>query len=197
LTNVTIRTPRMLLRTLLPGDRVAYRRAHEASAAMWAPWFPVSPLEETADQWFDRQLERVASGAREGTECRLVGFLADGRIAGLFNLTQIFRRALQGALAGWSVNAEVARQGYATEGVIALLDLAFAPEPAGLGLHRVQANIIPSNVPSLRVAEKAGFRPEGLALRYLKIAGEWRDHAMHAKLADEHTPRYLPSREIA
>jgi [ribosomal protein S5]-alanine N-acetyltransferase len=139
----------------------------------------------------------VASGLREGTECRLVGFLADGRIAGLFNLTQIFRRALQGAFAGWSVNAEVARQGYATEGVIALLDLAFAAEPAGLGLHRVQANIVPTNVPSLRVAEKAGFRREGLALRYLKIAGEWRDHAMYAKLADEHTPLYLLSRAFA
>ena len=194
---LTIQTPRMLLRPLAPDDREAYRRAHEASAAPWAPWFPRSPLSESADQWFDRQLERVASGLREGTECRLVGFLADGRIAGLFNLTQIFRRALQGAFAGWSVNAEVARQGYATEGVIALLDLAFAAEPAGLGLHRVQANIVPTNVPSLRVAEKAGFRREGLALRYLKIAGERRDHAMYAKLADEHTPQYVLSRAFA
>lgn len=185
----------MLLRPLMPGDREAYRRAHEASAGLWAPWFPRSPLEETADQWFDRQLERAASGARDGTECRLVGFLADGRIAGFFNLTQIFRRALQSAYAGWSVNAEVARQGFATEGVIALLDVAFAPEPVGLGLHRVQANVIPTNKPSLRVAEKAGFRREGLALRYLKIAGEWRDHAMYAKLADEHTPQFLPTPE--
>ena len=45
-----------------------------------------------------------------------------------------------------------------------MLDLAFVPEPAGLGLHRVQANIVPANGPSLRVAEKAGFRREGLAL---------------------------------
>ena len=118
--------------------------------------------------------------------------VASGLGAG-HNLTQIFRRALQGAFAGWSVNAEVARQGYATEGVIALLDLAFAPEPAGLGLHRVQANIVPTNAPRLRVAEKAGFRHEGLALRYLRIAGEWRDHAMFAKLADEHTPQFLPT----
>ena len=86
----------------------------------------------------------------------------------------------------------MARQGLATEGVIAMLDLAFAPEPAGLGLHRVQANIIPHNAPSLRVAEKAGFRREGLALAYLNIAGEWRDHLMFAKLADEHTLRFLP-----
>jgi len=182
----------MLLRPLVPDDRAAYRRAHEASAALWAPWFPESPLGQTADEWFDRKLERTALGMRDGTERRLAGFLADGRIGGFFNLTQIYRRSLQGALAGWSGNAEVARQGLATEGVIAMLDLAFAPEPAGLGLHRVQANIIPHNAPSLRVAEKAGFRREGLALRYLNIAGEWRDHLMFAKLTDEHTLRFLP-----
>jgi hypothetical protein len=30
-----------------------------------------------------------------------------------------------------------------------------------------------------------------VALRYLNIAGEWRDHFMYAKLADEHTLRFL------
>jgi ribosomal-protein-alanine N-acetyltransferase len=85
------------------------------------------------------------------------------------------------------VSAEVVGRGLATEGVRALLDVAFAAPP-GLALHRVQANVIPDNVRSLRVAEKAGFRREGYAPRYLKIAGEWRDHVMFAILADEHTP---------
>ena len=32
---------------------------------------------------------------------------------------------------------------------------------------------------------KVGFRQEGVALRYLQINGEWRDHVLFALLADE------------
>ena len=72
-----------------------------------------------------------------------------------------------------------------------MLDFAFAPPPTGIALHRVQANIIPNNAASVHVAQKCGFRLEGTAKRYLKIAGEWQDHAMYAKLAEEHTPVFL------
>ena len=63
----------------------------------------------------------------------------------------------------------------------ALLHFAFDE----LGLHRVQANIIPRNVASVRVAEKAGLRREGLALRYLRINGAWEDHAMYARTLED------------
>jgi len=71
-----------------------------------------------------------------------------------------------------------------------MLDFAFSG--IGAGLHRVQANIIPSNLASLRLAERAGFRREGLAERYLNIAGEWQDHLMYAKTREEHSFRYAP-----
>ena len=89
------------------------------------------------------------------------------------------------------MNAELAGQGYCTEAVAGALDYAFAPQPAGVGLHRVQAAIIPHNIASIRVAEKNGFVREGLCRRYLQIAGAWQDHALFAKLADEHVLRFL------
>jgi len=90
------------------------------------------------------------------------------------------------ANAGWSVNAAFAGQGVMTEVVTALLDVAFAPRPHGLGLHRVAAGIMPENARSLRVAEKCGFRREGYAVELVNIAGAWRDHVCFAKLAREH-----------
>jgi ribosomal-protein-alanine N-acetyltransferase len=120
-----------------------------------------------------------------GRDLRLAGFLDDQRLAGIFSLNEIVRGAFQNAYAGWRVNVELARQGYGTEGVQALVEqVAFAPEPRGLGLHRVQANIIPTNIPSIRLAEKCGFAREGLARRYLQIAGMWQDHLMYARLAE-------------
>jgi ribosomal-protein-alanine N-acetyltransferase len=44
---------------------------------------------------------------------------------------------------------------------------------------------MPRNVRSIRVLEKAGFRDEGLAERYLLINGVWEDHRMYAITAEE------------
>ena len=71
--------------------------------------------------------------------------------------------------------------GHATRAV--RLALRFAFEHAGL--HRVQPAIIPRNLRSVRVAEKAGFRLEGRALRYLKINGTWEDHDVYALTVED------------
>lgn len=186
-----VRTTRMSLRPLRRQDRDEFLRVHEISRELYAPWSPSLPADEILGDLFELHLAKAQEGARDGTEFRLVGILDDGRIGGFFNLFHIARGAFQSGVASWAVNAEVAGQGIATEGVTGLLDWAFAPPPLGLGLHRVQANVIPGNIASVRVAEKNGFRREGLGVRYLKIAGRWQDHIFFARLADEHEPVYL------
>lgn len=167
----------MQVRALRPDDRAEFVRVMTVSEALHAPWSPSRPPDDTWDAHFDRQLARVASG----TVWKGVGVLPDGRIAGIFNLNEIVRGPFQNAYAGWAINAEVAGRGLATEGVRQLLHYAFDE----LGLHRVQANIIPRNAASIRVAEKAGLRFEGLARRYLRINGAWEDHAMYARTVED------------
>jgi ribosomal-protein-alanine N-acetyltransferase len=53
-----------------------------------------------------------------------------------------------------------------------VLRFAFGP----LGLHRVEANIVPENARSRRLVKRFGFRYEGTARRYLRINHAWRDH---------------------
>jgi ribosomal-protein-alanine N-acetyltransferase len=178
-------TRRMLLRALGREDAAEFARVLEVSRAGWAPWMPAAPAGSSDADVFELELARAAAGRRAGTHLRLAGFLADDRLAGLFSLNEIVRGPFESAYAGWSVSADEMGRGLGTEGVRALLDVAFATPPAGLGLHRVQANIIPRNAPSLRIAEKVGLRREGLALRYLRIAGAWEDHAMFAVTRDE------------
>ena len=42
------------------------------------------------------------------------------------------------------------------------------------------ANFMPRNAASARVLEKCGFVREGLARKYLRIAGRWEDHVLTA-----------------
>lgn len=63
------------------------------------------------------------------------------------------------------------------------LAVRFAFDEAGL--HRVQAGVMPHNVRSIRVLEKAGFRNEGLSKRYLNINGVWKDHLIFARTSEE------------
>jgi ribosomal-protein-alanine N-acetyltransferase len=72
-------------------------------------------------------------------------------------------------------------QGLMTEAVVAAVGFAFD----GLDLHRVQAAIMPRNRASQRVVEKVGFRSEGLAQRYLCIAGAWEDHLLFGLTSEE------------
>jgi ribosomal-protein-alanine N-acetyltransferase len=67
------------------------------------------------------------------------------------------------------------------EGLQLVIDCSFDE----LRLHRLEANIQPSNERSIALVRRLGFRMEGLSRRYLKIGGRWRDHERWALLADE------------
>ena len=65
--------------------------------------------------------------------------------------------------------------GLATAAVHDIIRVAFEE----LGLHRIQAGTLLHNVRSQRVLERTGFVRYGVAPAYLKIAGEWQDHALY------------------
>ena len=65
------------------------------------------------------------------------------------------------------------------------MPLVFEHAFGQLGLHRLQANVQPGNVRSLRLLAATGWREEGFAPRYLHIDGGWRDHVMFAITAED------------
>jgi ribosomal-protein-alanine N-acetyltransferase len=54
-----------------------------------------------------------------------------------------------------------------------------------LRLHRLEAACIPTNLASIRLLEKTGFRREGYARSYLCINGTWQDHLLYARLQSD------------
>ncbi len=102
------------------------------------------------------------------------------RVIGAIALNNIVRGAFQSCHVGYHLDRALVNRGYMTEALRAVIGLAFGE----LGLHRLEANIMPRNGASLRVAEKTGFQPEGLARQYLRINGVWEDH-LHMVLLNE------------
>lgn len=57
-----------------------------------------------------------------------------------------------------------------------------------LNLHRLEANIQPDNLSSIRLAANAGFVKEGFSHQYLRVGGkEWKDHERWAILNTDWT----------
>ena len=79
---------------------------------------------------------------------------------------------------GYMLDEAYINRGYMTQAVDAVANAAFNE----IGLHRIEANIMPKNARSLRVAEKCGFVREGMSKKYLYINGVWEDHVHMVKL---------------
>lgn len=102
-------------------------------------------------------------------------------VAGTIRLSQIVRGPFQNAYLGYALSERLNGKGWMTEAIRLVLKIAFER----LGLHRVQANVMPRNAASLRVLQKNGFRREGYSPLYLRINGVWEDHVNCAITVEE------------
>ena len=127
---------------------------------------------------FQAQLER---SRQPDSVCFVICRTDDDAILGAINLSQIFRGGFQSAYLGYHIGASFVRQGFMTEALKLVLKYAFG----NLRLHRLEANIQPSNRASIALVKRAGFVREGFSRRYLKIGGRWRDHERWAIIAED------------
>lgn len=168
---VLVAGARVFLRHPVREDEGEFLSLRRASRALHVPWEP-SPT-DGFDPVGTEAFRRFLSAAdTDNSQKHLVCRNEDGAIVAYIGLSQIVMGPFCSCYMGYWTGAPHVRRGYASEGVALTLQRAFTE----LGLHRVEANIIPENVASSRVIARCRFRREGYSPRYLKIAGEWRDH---------------------
>jgi ribosomal-protein-alanine N-acetyltransferase len=86
------------------------------------------------------------------------------------------------------IGAPYARYAYMREALELVARYAFTR----LRLHRLEANVQPTNTASLALVRTFGFEREGYSRCYLRIAGRWRDHERWALLAADWRGRRRP-----
>jgi len=165
------------IRPIRLADEAEFLRRVRASRGLHRPWSYPPATTKTF---------RELIGDGRANDARLVVCRNDdGAIVGYFGLGQILYGSFRNASLGYYALEPFAGQGFMREGLELVLTYAFGD----LRLHRVEASIQPHNERSIALVRGAGFRREGLALRYLKIGGRWRDHEHWAITVEDRRER--------
>jgi ribosomal-protein-alanine N-acetyltransferase len=181
-------TDRLVLQPPRTADVAKMRLALRKNAAHLQPW-SVAPAPGEDPASLTAVSRAVLRHRREWKQGQTYVLLLTERanpnaIIGRLALGGVMRGAFQNAYLGYWIDEGKQSKGLMTEAVRAATTFAFDVA----GLHRIQAAVMPRNRASQRVLEKAGYRREGVALRYLCIAGHWEDHILFAMTADEWGP---------
>lgn len=125
-------------------------------------------------------LNKELNEFREGRMLRLWVFKKEekDRIIGSVSFSSIERNAFLSCYLGYKLDENETQKGYMTEAVKKGINIIFNQYK----LHRIEADIMPNNINSLRVVEKLKFIKEGISYKLLKINNRWEDHIRMIKI---------------
>jgi ribosomal-protein-alanine N-acetyltransferase len=173
MTRALARGDRVLIRNPGPKDQAAFVAAARRSRRLHGPWVQAPDTPEAFDGYLRRS-------RRSDQACFLICRIADGEIAGVANVSAIVRGPFQSGFLGYYAFTPHARKGYLREGLALTVRYAFEE----LDLHRLEANVRPENVASVRLIRSIGFEPRSRSPRYLFLDGDWRDHIGYVRLRE-------------
>ncbi len=110
--------------------------------------------------------------------------------------TVSFRNIVRGACfasceMGYKMDSSYRNRGLCKEALRCSIDAVFNE----LGLHRIEAMVLPDNAASIHLLQVLGFAKEGYLRRNVKINGEWRDHYLYALLREDYDKQKTPASE--
>lgn len=178
-----LETDRLILKVLDGGFADRVLDYYQRNLEFLKEWEPIRDEEFYTLKFQQNALQDELKKINQGQAFRVWIFKKSevfNQTIGSIGLNNIVRGAFQSCHLGYKLDGEHLNQGYMTEALKGIIEYAFTT----MRLHRLEANILPKNLRSLRVVEKCGFYNEGLAKKYLLINGKWEDH-IHWVLLNE------------
>jgi ribosomal-protein-alanine N-acetyltransferase len=166
-------TGQVLLRKVTARDQEEFTERARASVELHRPWISAPGTAAEFDAYLERFDQETAVGF-------VVCLQDSGAMVGLVNISQITRASYQRGVLGYGAFVPYAGCGYLSEGVGLAVRYGFEK----LGLHRLEADIQPGNVASLKLVRRLGFRREGYSPGLINISGSWKDHERWAIVSD-------------
>ncbi len=176
-----LESERLCLRIPDPADAAHMVRYLTDNREHFAPWNPVRPKGYYSVPYWNGELEGWPQQAEEETAIHFILTPRPDtrtRIVGHCNFAPIIRGAFQAAFLGYAIDYRYEGQGLMGKALEMAIDFVFGE----LNLHRVMANYMPANERSGRLLRRLGFVAEGFARDYLRLAGQWQDHILTARI---------------
>ena len=185
---VQIRQEELVLRPLRLRDKKAWDEVREVNREWLTPWEATRPVIDSSLP-LPSYFQMVMQHRREGREVRTISLgiwlrnsgsrkrKSREKFVGQITMGGIVFGAMRGAYIGYWIDQRYANRGYITRAVKLLTEFGFKK----LSLHRIEIAMRPENEASKKVAEKAGYKFEGIRSAYLHIDGAWRDHLCFVK----------------
>lgn len=106
---------------------------------------------------------------------------APDTIIGTVSFRNIAKPIYSAAQVGYKMDKAYTGYGYCTEALRAGIKIMFDD----LGLHRLEALVLPDNKASIAILTKTGFIREACLRDKLMINGQWMDHYLYGLLSEE------------
>lgn len=101
------------------------------------------------------------------------------KIIGSISFSNIKRSSFQSCNLGYKMDFSFCNQGYMKEALFYCISHIIFGE---YELHRIEATVLPNNIPSIRLMEHLHFESEGIAKDFAYLNGEWKDHIKYARI---------------
>ncbi|MCR4695235.1 MAG: GNAT family N-acetyltransferase [Pseudobutyrivibrio sp.] len=175
-------TDRLLLRVLTESSAQQVLNFYKRNAGIFEKYEPMGSEDFYTLSHQQRVLDFEYQNTLKLTMIRYWIFEKDDpdKIIGTISFRNIIRPVYECCTVGYKMDQAYINQGFCTEALEATIPL-LAKE---LGIHRFEAFILPDNEPSIHMAEKIGFKYEGILRDKITIDGKRLDHCLFAYLYD-------------
>lgn len=184
---IVLETKRLYLKMLDESSAKEVADYYNRNRTFLKKWESYKRDDFFSEEYHRRLLTLEKDEVENGVRLKLWIYLKESdTLIGFLNFGNIIRGSFESSYLGYKLDDSQKNKGYMTEALEKSLDYYFNV----LKLHRVEVNVMPSNLPAQKVLKKLGFEEEGVARKYLKINNQWEDHIHFSLLREEFLERH-------
>jgi Acetyltransferases, including N-acetylases of ribosomal proteins len=171
-------TERLILKVLRPDYACNVLQFYQRNKDFFEPFEPDRIPTFYTENFHHTNLSYEYNLFSQSRYLRLWIFEKEGtnEIIGTICFSNILKGAFQSCMVGYKLDEAYCHRGYAKEALEYAVQLMFNQ----YGMHRIEALVLPTNKPSIRLMERVGFINEGMAYQSVKLNDKWEDHLRYA-----------------